>query len=271
MTGSTITAPGCGMYFDSGNALSLDGASVIADTGGSIGIVGGSGGTASVTPTPVTGIVPATDPLAYLTPPPVPACAPIPMLINGPGSSNVNPGGICYSVTVSGLANVTFNPGEYAGINLSASSGAITFNPGLYVIAVGGLNLAASAGTMIGNGVTFYVGPAGGSVLYNSLAASSLTAPTSGTPPTAYPGILFYQDPTNPGPAFFAGAPSSLLDGVLYFPDAAITWTSTGITDDYMIIVAQSLTLSGGASLSLNTNFTSVSGGSPVKGAVLVE
>jgi hypothetical protein len=268
VTGSdTVTASGCGVTLDSSSssALSVVGSATV--TAHSIGIVGGSSvvGSATVTPTPVTGIVPANDPLAYLPAPTVASCAGTPLSIVGSGTANVNPGGFCYNVSVTGSSTVTFNPGEYSAINLTGSP-SVTFNPGLYIFANGSLSLTGS-GTVTGSGVTFYLGPNAGSVTYTGSGGSTLSAPTTGT----YAGILFFQDRSDANTATFTGSSSASMQGVLYFPDAGMTWTGSGATVAYLTVVAQSLTLTGSASLTLTANFAGLANGSPIKNAVLVE
>ena len=78
---AAINAPNCGIVDN--QDLTQNGASG-SITAGSIGVVGAvkTGGT--VTPTPVSGIVAAGDPLGYLTPPAVPAsCTTQPDKISG--------------------------------------------------------------------------------------------------------------------------------------------------------------------------------------------
>src|ERR1700674_2508280 len=83
--GSTNITAYCGIMIDSSNsqALSVNGSPTIYAR--SIGVVGGYifNGSPSVTPTPVTSIVTASDPLAYLPKPATTACAETPLSING--------------------------------------------------------------------------------------------------------------------------------------------------------------------------------------------
>jgi hypothetical protein len=261
-TGDRITAPGCGVTLDSSSGDALDGRGVL--TARSIGIVGGFVGRRP-TPPPITGIVPANDPLSFLPAPAVAPCAGAALSIIGPGNFAVNPGGNCYNVSVAGPATVTFSPGQYSAINLSGTAN-VAFNPGLYVIVNGSVNNTATV-NVTGNGVTFYLGPDAGSVAYVGSAISTLAAPATGT----YAGILFFQNLGDANTASFMGNATSTLQGVLYFPGAPVQWTRRSNTAAYLTIVAQSLTLTGGATLDLLADYSSLPNGSPIKNAVLAE
>ncbi|MGA7234203.1 MAG: hypothetical protein WBY44_00890, partial [Bryobacteraceae bacterium] len=61
----------------------------------------------------------------------------------------------------------------------------------------------------------------------------------------------------------------TLFDGALYFPTSALSY-SGGAASDYTIIVAKTVSFSGGTTL--NSDYSSLPGGSPVKGnAVMSE
>jgi hypothetical protein len=78
---------------------------------------------------------------------------------------------------------------------------------------------------------------------------------------------LFYQDPNAYGATTvtinsFANGTSSILNGALYFPTTSLTY-SGGSLSQYTILVAYSISVSGSATL--NSNFSSLPNGSPVK------
>ena len=111
-----LTAATCSIIDDSSNgsqALLANGNVTLAAK--SIGVVGGvtNNGGNSITPTPVTGIVPVSNPLASLTPP-------------------TNPGG-CTSALFNGSGG-TLSQGCYSGITINGSNIIVTLSAGTYFI-----------------------------------------------------------------------------------------------------------------------------------------
>ncbi len=240
--GANITAPNCGIIDnqDLNNRGNI--------TASSIGVHGRVLGRGRATPNPITGIVPAADPLAYLTRPPAGGCYP-----NGTG-------------VLTGNGNATLFPGTYCdGISVSGGVN-VTLQQGVYVVTGGGISFGGN-GSVTGNGVTLYLGPTGGSMTFNGNQTINLSAPTA----DPYAGILLYQDPANNLAATLDGTNTSNLRGAVYFPQAALTINgAAGSTTGYAIVVAESLRLNG-ATLNLPANYSSLPAGSPVKTAVLVE
>jgi hypothetical protein len=124
---------------------------------------------------------------------------------------------------------------------------------------------------MNGTGVTFYntTGPGGYQpISMSSNTTSNFTAPTSG-PMT---GVLFYQDraiPSSAAGSTITGNSTSTFDGAMYFPTTTLTYNGNSSSSGYSIIVANKIVVSGNSTL--GTNYSSLGGGSPIKGAVLVE
>jgi Flp pilus assembly protein TadG len=233
INGSTVTSQ-CGMIVDSSasQALLINGSKY---SGTTIGVTGGdlvNGST--VTPTPQIGVAATPDPLAYLTAPTVGSCQ--------------------YTNTVISGAPGVLYPGVYCGgINVNGSS-LTTFSPGLYIIANAdskGYALNINGSSVTGSGVTFY--NAAGAVSVNG-AGVNLVAPTTGT----YPGILFFQSPSDTDPAAVNGS-TPVFQGTLYFPEANLTYNGSGA--DYTILVAGTLVVNG----SFNADYSSLPGGSPVR------
>lgn len=244
---NTLDAPNCGII--SNGKLSNGGAITAASIGAVIGPA--PSGTA---PNTVTGIAPSADPLAYLQPPPTGGC--MSGVVNDaiPTPTTMNP--------------VPLAQGTYCSISVSGIRD-VNFGPGTYVITGGGPGNGMSftgTGTVRGNGVTFYLsGGATGGVTLNSSQTSHLVAPTAGP----YTGILFYQDKTNASAATINGAGGSNFEGAFYFPGASLTVNGGGTGAAYMIFVANSLTLA--APMTFTSNYSSLTNGSPIKRAVLVE
>jgi hypothetical protein len=140
----------------------------------------------------------------------------------------------------------------------------------MYVMQGGGFSVGNS-GQATGSGVTFFLtgnttfpyGP----VTISGSSFVQLIAPTSGT----YSGILFYQDssangatsPTSGNTSTFGGSTSSYFQGALYFPTTGINY-SGGSSAQYTILVADSVTLTGSATI--NSDYSSLAGGSPIRG-----
>jgi hypothetical protein len=292
LTSAGLNAPNCAVV-DNGD---LSASNIIASSIG----VGGSAQCTGCTPTPQQGIVPAADPLAYLTapatadcnnnlppwtisggtgqppnPPPCTICIGTNVIISGncrsnncPGSPNVtfNPGTYGY-VTICGSSNVSFNPGDYNFFSLSISDSAnTTFNPGVYAFGrSGGLNMNGNA-TVTGTGVTFFIRESN-SISIRSPRKVLLTAPTTGP----YAGVLLFHDTNNTGSATMNGGNNTKFEGALYVRNPSITLnlSNIGSAAAYTIVVAGSVNMDG--SNTFNSNYSSLSNVSPIREGVLVE
>ncbi len=108
-----------------------------------------------------------------------------------------------------------------------------------------------------------------------------LAAPNSGQ----YAGILFYQDSSDITSAFLglngggeSGVAVSYLQGALYFPSASIIldgypfYNPSPVPNSgaqYTLLVGYQVIVEG--SIIVNNNYSSLTNGSPIKAAVLVE
>jgi Flp pilus assembly protein TadG len=258
--GAELNSPSCGLVDDSSSSTAVsvsDGSSLTASSVEVVGSSTGSNGT--VSPTPVTGIVPVSDPLAYLSPPSYTAssCTGDPAgSYQGGSTYNVGPGS-SHSTTQNG------NLVCYTSLTLGGNGNTVTVNPGIYVI-TGTLSL--TSGTVRGgNGVTFYLVGSGSVNLANG-TTFNFTAPTSGT----YDGILFYQDRADTQTATIEGGATSTMQGILYFPKAALTLGNGSATTFYTPIIAASLTMYGGANFT-DDDYSTVNPSSPLTSPRLVE
>ncbi len=224
--GMTVSAPTCTVVDNSDNASGLA-ANAGVVTAQSIGVVGGyTNGGATVTPAPVTGIVPFNDPLGYLTPPAFAV-----------GSCVIDP----VAVTTQ-----TLNPGCYSNLSIGGPAGTvITLNPGTYI--VNGALTVTGMPTITGAGVTFYLPNATASL--NDTVGTEMWNVTAPIPPAAYSGMLFYQDPSDTNPLTFNNAANSSLEGIIYAPSASVTVNADATTTLYESIDAAALTLSGAGTL----------------------
>jgi Flp pilus assembly protein TadG len=255
-----LTSSNCGLVDDSSGSSAVsvtDGSSL---TTSSTEIAGSyTESDATVSPTPVTGIVPVSDPLAYLSPPSYTASS----CTSDPGGSYQ--GGSTYSVGPGSNHSTTQNGNLvcYNSLTLGGNGNTVTVNPGIYVI-TGSLSL--SSGTVKGGtGVTFYL-VGSGSVSLAQGTTFNFTAPTSGT----YNGILFYQNRADTQAATIEGGASSTMQGILYFPNAALTLGNGSAVTFYTPIIAATLTMYGGSNFT-DDDYSTVNSASPLTSPRLVE
>src|ERR1700722_7321196 len=252
-SGSASINSGCGVLVNStsSTALTLSGSATI--TAPIIGVVGGYIG-GGYTPTPKTGVIAASDPLAYVPAPIVASCAHTNLSLSNPGTS-----GSYYQLYA----------GTYCG-GITISNGFTHFNAGTYILAGGGFT-ANGGPLMTGTGITFYNTTGTGGYKGINLAGgstSNFSAPTTGS----LAGILFFQDrsiPNRGAGSIVSGSSSSSFDGALYFPTTTLTYTGSSSLSGYSIVVADKVALSGGSKVGIN--YSSLTGGSPIKGTVLAE
>jgi hypothetical protein len=242
MTGNAnIQITTCGIIDDSSsrNALSANG-NVTLDAQ-SIGVVGGvrKTGNVSISPTPVTGIVSTSDPLAFLPAPTVPK------------TCSADPG-------YSGTVTKTLTPGCYNGLSASGNVN-LTLTSGLYIIN-GALNLGGNT-TLTGANVTLDLL---GSSSFPGNTALNLTAPTSGT----YDGVVIYQPLSNPNPISLNGNSGSTFQGIIYAPGSAVSLTGNSGSSIYADFVAKSLSLVGNASFN---DYSAINSSSVLTAVKLVE
>ncbi|MGB8098249.1 MAG: pilus assembly protein TadG-related protein [Terracidiphilus sp.] len=289
LTGSgAISAPKCDIYDDSSatDALSLTGSGSI--TANEVGIVGSYSTTGSgrITPSPVTGMAPAADPLASLPAPTIPT-----------GTCS---GGSC-TKSFTGSTNNSIGPGTYTSIS-NTGSGTLTLTAGNYIIngsltntGSGGLILGAGNYTITGNftntgsgtssigagldivegnlsltgsgpltvtGVTFYTE---GSTTVTGSSTLSLTAPTSG----ADSGVLFFQARSDSSAVQITGSSGSTIQGIVYAPAAPLTLTGSGSMTVSLDVIVDSLKETGSGTIAI-TNYANVTNTNSVLGKMVM-
>ena len=242
MTGNAnIQVTTCGIIVNSssGNAISLNG-NVTLDAQ-SIGVVGGvsKSGNITLSPTPVTGVVPTSNPLGFLAAPTI------------PGHCSANP-------NLAGNVTQTLTAGCYNGITANGNIN-LTLSPGLYIIN-GPLSLTGNV-SLTGTGVTLDLLS---STSIPGNVALNLTAPTSGT----YNGVIIYQPSTNTSSLALTGNAGSTFEGIVYAPSAAVSLTGNSGSTLYADFVSQSLSLVGNASLN---SYASINSSSVLSAVRLVE
>lgn len=158
--------------------------------------------------------------------------------------------------------NVTLSPGVYCG-GIEDNGGTVTFNPGVYILNGGGLTIQNSS-TATGSGVTFfntaykttngaYTGTYGKFMLSDSIVSVNFSAPTSGQ----FDGMLFYQDPNIPvgsAASQIQAKANTILQGTIYLPTTAITYTGESTTGEVVGFVVYDLTMNGNSTFTINTD-----------------
>jgi hypothetical protein len=239
-----INAPSCGVVVDSSSSTALSFSGSGSFTAKYFDVVGeySKSGAVTFTPTPSTKSAYQADPLTFLVPPVSTACT-YTNFKASTGSTTLNPGTYCNGIAISGATNVTFNPGTY-------------------ILMGGGLNVSG-ASILKGSGVTFFLtkglGYNYGPLSISGAVVATLSAPTSGS----YNGILFYQDPqigTGQAGNTATGSEASSFNGVLYFPTTALTIAGAASENNCLILVAETIALTGAASVG-----NGCSGGSPLQ------
>ncbi len=260
VSGSSTVTLDCGAMIDSNNSTALNGNGGATLTATNIGVAGGYSG-ANFTPTPITGIAPAPDPLSYLPAPTVGACTCTNAHV---GTNNPNCG------TMNGGTDY-LSPGTYCGGIQVSGNNPIVFQSGIYILDGGGMKVTATNAHLSGSGVMFY--NTQGFAAYDgiSLSGSNLvnfSAMTTGS----YAGILFFQDrnvPVGSKPSTITGASGSTFDGAMYFKTTSLSYAGSSSSDGYTIIVGYDVTISGNSTL--GDNFSSLGGNDPIRSTALYE
>lgn len=247
VTNGVAVTSSCGVVVDSTSATALTASGGAKLTASSIAVAGNYKVTngATVSPSPKVGAATGGDPLKYIQAPSVGGC-------------NFN------NYSIGGNTTITISQGVYCGGITIGNSAKVTLNPGTYVLLGGGLNFGGGA-TVTGSGVTFYntynAQHAYGSIQMNNGVSVTLSAPTTGS----LAGILMFQDRSVVGGAAssFSGGAMLNMTGALYFPTTTLTYCN-GASAPYTIVVAKTIAFAGG--VKINSDYSSLPGGSPVKG-----
>ncbi len=228
----------CGIQVNSDHETALDQVGSSCVTATSIRVVGGAAGNC-LTPLPLTGSTAAADPLAHIDPPSEAGLG-----CTFPNKVKVN-------------KDTTLLPGVYCGgISISGNAD-VGFDPGIYVLKSGTFKVAGSS-ALQGNDVAFYL--TDDAELDITATSIDFSAPDSG----GLEGILFFQDRHDSSTITnkIAGNATLELDGALYFPTTELHFRGTSSTSiPTPMIVARALRFVGTTSLGGNGQpppFTSV-------------
>jgi hypothetical protein len=258
LNGNVTFQSNCGVLVDSSSSTGLTLNGNISMTAPTIGVVGNylANGNITLSPTPQTSMIAASDPLAYVQEPSVGSCNHTNFLLNGNNGTKAAP----YQMSA----------GVYCGGILINGNSYVNFGSGTYILAGGGMTVNGNS-YLTGSGVTFYDTTGTGSyagITLNGNTQANLSAPTSGS----LAGILFFQDRSvSSGSAgtVLNGNSLSTFDGALYFSTTQLTYNGNSSASGYTIIVADKLLVNGNSEM--GNNYSSLTNGSPIKGPTLAE
>ena len=239
----SMSIPNCDIVINSTSSTAFKvGAGWTIDTK-SISVVGGTSiaNGASVTPTPETGADPVDDPFGDVAAPAAGSCT----------ATDYNLG--------SGTA--TISPGTYCGKGITVANAAVlNFTPGVYVLTNGAAFVVKDNATVNGTGVTIWIiGTTAKPSSFTQNTHIYLSAPTTGT----YAGIVLASSVNNNTSNVF-GSNDMPINGIFYFPHEHVEWKGNG--GAYTVVIADTFKITGGSSL--NSDFSSLPGGSPLPGPV---
>jgi Flp pilus assembly protein TadG len=255
--GSTLNAPGCGVFNNSSSSSSIQmsGGSTLnasslggASTGWYPGNITGNGDTINV---PTADIVQGVSTSCTPTLPAAPShssCAADP---------GVNYGTYTFGPATAGSTIC------YKALSVGANGSTCTLKPGIYVITTGALHFESGATCLVGsgmcsnnggNGVFFYLTGTASLVIDSganvNLVSGGATENGGGTAPVvgAYDGVVVFQDPNDSSAMTLSGGSSSYMNGAIIAPNAALTisnGSSTAVMEGGISV--SSLTITGGA------------------------
>lgn len=200
--------------------------------------------------TPTTRIVQGAS-MACKPPMPTPPVYSAALCSADPQTKNTTNGAV-YSVGP-GAANGNTQNGNlvcYSSLSVGKNNSTVTLNPGIYVIDGGDLHFYNSNGGVPnygGNGVYFYL-TGGASLTVDKGANVNVTAMTSGT----YSGVLIQQDTANTSTISIEEGSNTIFNGAIYAPSAALTIGSGSGGTVNGPVVAKSLSIDQGGTLTAN-------------------
>ncbi|ADM10686.1 hypothetical protein PB2503_13244 [Parvularcula bermudensis HTCC2503] len=140
---------------------------------------------------------------------------------------------------------VTVNPGTVCAAGAGGSTlqikGDVTFNAGLYIFSGVEIRVNSTA-DLSGTGVTFVLRD-GARMRMNGGAVTSLTAPAD--PANDYHGVLMFADPSDTAVNHILnGNSATSFTGVLYFPNADVTYSGSNFSGGTVCTILVGSTIS---------------------------
>lgn len=267
LTGSyNVGVPDCGMIDDStaDPAMSITGKSNNSYLNAKyVGVVGSVSGTVRNGATPVSGVVPVSDPLAGILP--VYSCTATACTETLPsGKSSAGP--TCAAApTASGSTWGPATPDGAVCYTNTTIPGNITMNPGTYIFTASSVSLGGNTGITADAGITFYFTT--GSLTMKGTPGIVITPPgaASGNP---FAGIAYVQAPGDTSTLQMNGDSSGLFNGTIYAPDAELEIIGNDTINLPELIVG---TFNDTGNATVNITQAGPAGSNPIKSVVLVE
>jgi hypothetical protein len=156
--------------------------------------------------------------------------------------AELSSGGTAYSL--SGSSTATISAGTYSSITVSGSA-SLTLNPGLYI--VNGNVSVSGSGKITGNGVTIVTS---GSFTLSGTAVSTISAP--GTSPSGGAVSGFVILGSGSGTYTFSGSAGTDLTGVVYAPSGSLSYSGSAMSSPSSCLefIVKTASLSGSATFS---------------------
>ena len=228
----TLNSGGCRVQANSRSPQALRNFSGGVLDATTVNIVGGYDDSGTMTSTPTTGVLPVPDPFAGIPTPEVGSCDHTDLSLSGNNTFVLDPGVYCGGISVSGKADVQFNPGNY--VIADGPSG-----PGSLQVTGNQASVTSPSGE-----VMFYT-DGESTINIGGNGVVDLQAPTSGP----YTGMLFYGDPyaSESLQHTVTGNGNMLYDGFMYFRNSVlkINGNGTGVSSNYMGAVARQIRFGG--------------------------
>lgn len=241
--GDTVRAPECGILIN-------DTAIFNGDPTFEAAYIGYAGSAPTENGTTFTEATPAPMPPVSDPCPEIAGCAYL--TANPPSTSG------CVSETYNGVSTLDLPSGCYSSLVINGCTNVVL--SGLYVF--NGSTTINGVSSFTGSGVTLYVTASAQPPTFNGISNVSLSPPTTGN----YPGVLYYQSPSNSSEVIFNGV-SQNISGLIYAPSSTGD-TFNGTSGGYVVIVVGSATFNGSAAYDLATP---PPGGSLVKEVVVTQ
>jgi hypothetical protein len=225
-----VNAGGCRVQANSTDPGALhvfSGGEVEADD---IDLVGGYDNDGYMSSTPETGYLPVPDPFAGIPTPNVGTCDHTDLELSDDQYYSLTPGTYCGGISVSGKADVHFEPGEYVIAGNASGPGS--------------LHVTGNHAIVEGADVTVYT-DGDSTIQIGGNGEVDLAAPTTGN----YAGILFFGDPdADPATSHtVTGNGDMLYEGYMYFRTAElkVNGNGNGESSAYVGAVARSIRFGG--------------------------
>ena len=287
VSGNATIDSGCEVMVNSDHdrAITTNGGGCLS--AGYVGTSGGyvsNGSATCIDPPPVTNVATAFDSLSYMQAmEPTPAAVPdyIDVSISGSdGIVTLSPGTYSGSLiqeqaTDPITGDLLYDPltgdpiMEVVGRNsaIRISGGEVRFEPGLYILDSGMRINADSVVRVVDQsgfvqtepgtaGVTFYntntISPETSDYWDHFFIGGNADVKLYAPPDGLYQGLLFWEDAGAPDKQpghVFAGTADAELVGTIYTPSSDVRWSGDNETTDWTMIIADEITLSGGAVL----------------------